>query len=105
MLPSTSLPSIKIVALEPLVKLANGQNYRIRIVQDKRSNEPLHAVAALRCENREEIHWLSAGLSSPVETARLMRNGFKLLQGAEDNLAYGVAQELVRNGCAVGLDA
>ena len=105
MLLSTFPPRIKITAVEPLVKLADDQNYRIRVVQDKRSSQRLHAVAALRCENREEIHWLSAGFSSAAETARLMRNGFTLSHAAEDQVASGLAQELIRNGSATGIGA
>jgi hypothetical protein len=104
MFTSNFAPSLRITALEPLAKLADGQTYRIRVMQDTRSPEPRHAVAALRCENRDEIHWLTEGLPSPVEASRLMRNGFTLRQTSAD-LAFGVAQELIRNGSAVGIEA
>jgi hypothetical protein len=99
MLPTLSAPAaVKILALEPLAKLGDTQNYWIRVLPDKRSETPLHAVAAMRCEDRNEIHWLSAGLPSPMEAVRWMRSGFT--PSAQDGLGFGVIQELIRTGKA-----
>ena len=97
-------PTIKIVAQEPFAKLAERMTYWIRIVPDKRTPQPSYAVAAMRCENREEIHWLSVTRSTPGEVARLMCTGFELPAGAAQ-LACKVLHELLRNGHAVVVDA
>lgn len=93
-----SSATVKILTPDPLAKLGEAQSYRIRVVPDKRSETPLHAVAALRCENREEIHWLSAGLPSPIEAVRWMRSGFT--PSVQEGLGLGVIQELIRSGKA-----
>lgn len=76
----------------------------MRIVPDKRSAWPSFAIAAMRCENREEIHWISVGCSTPTEVARLMRSGFELTPEATQ-AASEVFQELLKNGNAVVVEA
>jgi hypothetical protein len=99
MTPATTSPlTVKIVALEPLAQLSETQNYWIRVLPDKRSATPLHAVAAQRCEDRSEIHWLSVGLPTPSEAVRWMRTGFT--PSAHDELGFGVIQALLRSGRA-----
>ena len=105
MTPPKSPAAVKITTLEPLAKLSPGRSYRIRVMKDNRLGQPLHAIAAMRCENREEIHWLSVGFPCPAETSRLMRTGFSLPDSTENPLVLGVMEELMRNGCAMGLDS
>jgi|GEM_PF-5919732 len=100
---SSNLSLIKMVAQEPLAKLADRQTYWIRIVADKQAPQPCYAVAAMRCENREELHWLSVGRSTPGEVARLMRTGFELPANVGAT-ANEIIQELLRNGNAVSVD-
>lgn len=95
---SPSSATVKILSPDPLAKLGEAQTYRIRVLPDTRSQTPLHAVAAMRCENRAEIHWLSAGLPSPSEVVRWMRSGFT--PTAQEGLGFGVIQELIRSGKA-----
>ena len=93
---------VKIVAQEPFAKLEERKTYWIRVVADKNADQPRYAVAAMRCENREEIHWLSTGKSTPTEAARMMRAGFELPPGAE--LAKEILQELLKNGQAIPVE-
>lgn len=96
--------TIKIAAQEPVAKIADRQTYRIRIVADKQAAQPGYAVAAMRCENREELHWLSASRSTPGEVSRLMRTGFEISTAASP-IATEIVQVLLKNGSAVLIDA
>jgi len=95
-------PLIKILSPEPLAKLGPAQSYWIRVVPDKRSSEALYAIAAVRCENREELHWLSAGMQSPAMAVKLMRTGF--VPEAANDLACDIVEELLKNGSSSWLD-
>jgi hypothetical protein len=99
----TSTPMIKMIENEPLAKLREGHSYWIRVVSDKRSREALFAVAAVRCENRQEIHWLSESVPNPTDAVRLMRAGFKTdpeVQGT----ALEVINKLISKGSATWVE-
>lgn len=102
---TVSLPAtVKILTQEPVAKIADRQTYWIRIVADKQSAEPCYAIAAMRCENREEIHWLCGCRSTAGEAARLMRTGFPVAADAPAILTE-IIQVLLKNGDAVVVDA
>lgn len=94
---------VKLTAQEPFAKLEERKTYRIRVVTDKRAPQPCYAIAAMRCENREELHWLSGGSATPVEAARLMRAGFELPANTVP-LVREIVQALLISGQAMAVD-
>src|SRR5438067_1099330 len=96
---SSPSAAIKIIETEPLAKLREGHSYWIRVVLDRRSSDSLYAVAAVRCENRQEIHWLSEGVPNPKDAVKLMRIGFRTTLIAE-SLGHEVIEKLVNKGSA-----
>lgn len=101
---TVSLPAtVKIVTQEPVAKIADRQTYWIRIVADKQSAEPCYAIAAMRCENREEIHWLCGCRSTAGEAARLMRTGFELPSNPAA-ISIEIIQVLLKTNEAVLVD-
>lgn len=95
-------PLIKVLSSEPLAKLGPAQSYWIRVVPDKRSTDALYAIAAVRCENREELHWLSAGMPTPAMAVKLMRTGF--VPEAANDLSCDIVEELLKNGSSAWLE-
>jgi hypothetical protein len=94
---------IKMTESEPLAKLREGHSYWIRVVADKRSRDSLFAVAAVRCENRQEIHWLSQSVANPKDAVRLMREGFRTDPEAQGT-ALDVINKLISKGSAAWVE-
>ncbi len=95
--------SIRITATDPLLELDGNSHFRIRVVYMSAAASAC-AVAAVRCEDQREVHWLSEPTESPLEAVKMMMDGFVLASHA-DSVAHAIVQRLLSDGKAseVGL--
>lgn len=91
--------TLRIASTEIFVQLASDQNYRIRVIpMDHQAQR--YAVGAMRCENRQEVQWLSDGVSTPLEAVKLMQSGFAPRSDLTE-IARSIVAKLLAEGKAV----
>ena len=95
----SAAPTVKITATAPFAKLESDRSYWIRVVQNRECDVPAYAIAAIRCENHEEIHWLSTTAPTPAEAAARMFAGFQTPDDV-DNVGFEVISRLITDGSA-----
>lgn len=79
----------RITSVDPLFEADKINHFRIRVVQNRLLGG--YAVAAIRCEDQQEVHWLSTSASTPLEAVKMMLDGFELSQAASETALRVIA--------------
>ena len=86
---------IRVAAVDPSIELNGQSHYRIRILY--KTSDRSYAVAAVRCENQREVHWISGSMSTPLQAVKMMLDGFQVCPDASE-----IAQQIIQRLLAAG---